>query len=312
MNELVNTSWTSGVKKRYVVPIAICLALCVFAAAYIVCRLEYDNAEKRVLANQESALVSWVSGTVEAGSLWAQGLEAQAKRVSSSELYRLFAEDVQSAGGAVAAQINDTGISDRPLPEGAAVLAEQIPLMRNLLLDFMNFNGLSDARLVNAQGLTLLSGLAQPSPLSELQKNLITRAIKHGAFSFGPVRSAPGGLVLDYADPLEPVMDDSDRVSVGALLLTTPVTGYIAQLMGRDTHAVDSMRPRLVQKTPKGLEEIQVRGTTPSVINAEHLQPTSSTSSASSADAGTIIALPSAEALKKERLCILTGGLSPN
>ncbi|MEG2139504.1 MAG: HD domain-containing phosphohydrolase, partial [Bilophila sp.] len=239
------------------------MILCIFSTAFLVCRLQYANAKKDLLTTQEEALANWVSGTTEAIGLWKDALNTQAKRVSSSELYRLFASDV-AALGAEGSAINDVDVNPaaKNLDEGAAALAEQVPLMRNLLLDFMNFNGLSDARIVNVEGQTLLSALTRPSPVDKDQRETAERAITDDKLTFGPVRVSQSGLMLDYADPLQAVLEqDKNGAPVAALLLSMPVTGQIAQFLARDTRQGSAAHPRLLQKRGESLEELQVQST---------------------------------------------------
>ena len=263
----------SGLKNKYVMLLAACIALSVFGVAYIVCGLQYANTKKEMLAAQEAALHSWVSGTADAVNLWTRSLESQAKRVSASEMYRMFAEDVENLGGNAAASVNSSDLNkDAVLEEGVAALAEQVPLMRTLLLDFMNFSGLTDARVVNSKGLTLLSAMTQPVPLNANQRLTVERAMAEGKFVFGPVYSAPAGLMLDYADPLRAVMDgDGDGAPVASLLLSRAVTAQIAQFLARDMRQGDVLKPRLVQKIKDSFEELQVESPKPLRIDPQRL-----------------------------------------
>lgn len=270
--EPVSTSRISGMKNKYVILVGACMLLLILGVAYIVCGLQYANTKKDMLASQEDAMGSWVQGTVEAVNLWTAFLEEQAKRVSTSELYRIFAEDVESMGAQTSSTINMADVKPSDLPEGAAALADQIPYMRNLLLDFMNFNGLTDARIVNARGHTVLSAMAQPIPVGPEQRETAERAISTGGFVFGPVRSASAGLVIDFADPLRAVLDaDVAGSPVAALLLNRAVTGQIAQFLARDMRDANVMRPRLVQKAGEKWQELEVQSSTPIDLDPERL-----------------------------------------
>ncbi len=266
------SSRVTGTKNKTVLVLAACLLLVIFGVAYVVCGLKYADTRKNMLAAQEETLRSWVSGTVEAINLWTASLESQAKRVSSSELYRLFAEDVESMGAQTSSSINMADVKSLDLPEGAAALADQVPFMRNLLLDFMNFSGLTDARIVNSKGHTILSAMSQPAPVTPEQRLTAEKAITGGTFVFGPVRSAPAGLVMDYADPLRAVLDDDSAGSpVAALLLNRAVTGQIAQFLARDLRDANVMRPRLVQKSGDAVQELEVQSPAPLDLPADRL-----------------------------------------
>ncbi len=265
------TPWFTGVKKKYGLGIAAVLAICVFGVAYFVCALQYAGTKKELLEMQKDELAAWVAGTSEAVSLWAEALDAQAKRVSSAELYRMFAADVEQLGGDAADVVNDPEAA-KNAPEGLASLSEQVPLMRNLLLDFMNFNGLSDARIVNTRGQTLLSALTRPSPVNENQRRAVEQAVASGKLAFGPVRASQAGLVIDVADPLRAVLaQNNSDAPVAALLLSKPVTGDLAQFLARDLRQADVARPHLVQRRGDALEEILVRGSAPLTLGKELL-----------------------------------------
>lgn len=53
----------------------------------------------------------------------------------------------------------------------------------------MNYNGLSDVRIVNGEGRTLLSAMTQPAPLDSEAAALVGKAVKAGEFLFGSVRA---------------------------------------------------------------------------------------------------------------------------
>lgn len=272
MSATIDTSWSTGVKKKYALLLAALLALAVFGTAYVVCTLQYERTRDRILREQEDTLESWVAGTVEAASLWAAALDSQAKRVSTSELYQLFAADVERLGGNAAAVINDDDATAKAESEDLAVLAEQVPLMRNLLLDFMNFNGFSDARIVNVKGQTLLSALARPTPITGSQQNTVLQAVESDKIAFSPVRSSQTGLILDFAEPLSQSLTQSGSdKSTAALLLSTPVTAQIARFLARDMRQTEGARPRLVQARGDMLEELRVEASQPAVVEKDRL-----------------------------------------
>lgn len=255
--------WYTGLQKKYALLIIVSLMLFVFGTAYCVCVLEYQNKKKAFLASEENALAAWVSGTAEAINLWKDALESQAKRVSSSELYRLFATEAKQMEGKDVAVLNEPDAAPMASSEDAEILTEQVPHMRNVLLDFMNYNGLTDARIVNAQGQTLLSALSRPTPVTEQQKKAVDKALDTEKMAFAPVRGTQIGLVLDYADPLQPTMTSEVEKPVAALLLTTPVTGQIAQFLARDLHQAGEAIPHLLQEQGKQLEEIRIQSPNP-------------------------------------------------
>lgn len=263
-------SWYTEIHKKYISIIAVCIIVCVLAAAYVVCNQKYKMEKKEILAQQKEVLELWTEGTVNAVSLWVTDLDTLAKRVSTSELFRIFASDAHNLDAKNTAIVNDPDVAALSPSDDASMLAEQVPLMRNVLLDFMNYNGMLDARIVNEHGQTLLSSLSRPTPVTEEQRSAVAAALSSGTISFAPVRESPAGLVLDFAQPLSAVQENKP---VAALLLTTPVTGRIAQFLARDMRQIDSGRARLLQKNGKDWEEIQVQSSRPILLDRNIVVP---------------------------------------
>ncbi len=267
-------SWYTAIHKKYIVIISICIILCILAVAYVICKQKYEIEKKDILTQQKEALELWTVGTVKAISLWTDELDALAKRVSTSELFRIFATDAYNLDEKNKAIVNDPDVAALSPSEDASMLAEQVPLMRNILLDFMNYNGMLDARIVNAHGQTLLSSLSRPTPVTKEQRAAIAAALSSNSIAFTPVRESPAGLVLDFVQPLRPVLSHSEESRpVAAILLTTPVTGQIAQFLARDMRQIGSAKARLLQKHDADWEEIQVQSASPILLSKEMALP---------------------------------------
>lgn len=242
--------------------LAVVVVLGVFALSFFLCRSEYLDRKKEILAVQEEGLAAWLRGAAEALRQWDNDMVTQSKRVSASELYRLFASEAGQFSPEAAAALNDT--ERTPADENMAMLAEQVPLMRNVLLDFMNFNGLADARLVNEQGLTILSSLSMPTPLNDVQRAVAARAIKDGKTQYAPLRATTGGLLLDLVDPLTSMLTPEGKPqAVAALLLTSPVTNSIARFLSRTVPRNTDARPYLLQNNEGVWENVQVQAIVP-------------------------------------------------
>lgn len=265
MRQEDGTSWYAGRSRKYALLVSVVVSLCVFAAAWMVCSVEYRKRKQDVLTAQQETLTAWVSGTVDAVTVWTDALHAQARRVSGSDLYRLFASELAQMDERTTALINDAD-SGVTLPDSAAALAEEVPLIRNLLLDFMTYSGLLDARIVSPAGQTVLSALSRPTPVTAGQSDTVARAVRDKIMTFAPVRASASGLVLDMADPISAVMDDGDK-PVAALLLTTPVTGPVAQFLARDLHQAD-LKPYLLQRNGDVWEDLRVQTSVPAPLNA--------------------------------------------
>lgn len=271
MNENSNSPQLTAFQRRFIVPVAILVTGCVLLLAYTLCAGQYSVKKKELLTSQEEALQAWIQGSVEAVSIWKSALESQAKRLSSSDMYRLFATELSQLDSRTTSLINDADANSSGLSEDASMLVEQVPLMRNVMLDFLNYNGLIDLRIANNAGQTLVSALARPMPLSEEQLKLVQQALKKQEIVFAPVRTSPAGLCLDYADPVFAVSGQEGE-AVAAVLLTTPVSGQIAQFLARSFHQGDHPQPFIVQKTPTGFDCLLLQSPNPVPIDSKNFE----------------------------------------
>lgn len=238
----------------------------IFLITYLVCASIYENKRTIALNKHKLTLEAWVNNTSNALSVWKESLNDQAKRISSSELYRLFAQDINDAGAEAANRINTLDSNPVEVDENIANFVEQIPLMRNLLYDFMNYNGFTDARIVNATGSTLLSALSRPTPVSEAQKALAAETIKTGQALLGPIRPSTTGLVVDFATPVRSTMGNEAEVPVAAFMLTKPITGDLAQFLARDRQQDSVFVPHIIQKENGKWYDVVVHHPKPLVI----------------------------------------------
>ncbi len=271
-----NTMSCNGFRRKYALIVAACALSILIAATWKLCNREYRTTAGNILQVYRAVMESQASETAGAVSLWATSLSEQAKRISGSELFRLFASEAAQMDPASASMLNEPDTAALSGSEEASLYGEQVTLMRDVLHDFMNYNGLLDARLVDGAGRTLLSSLPRPAPASPEQQAVAARAIAEGRTAFAPVRGSAAGLVLDYAEPILPVMnaENSDK-PVAAALFSVPVTGRIAQFLTRDRvlsgdrRAGGSLTPFLIQKHDRGWEEIRVGAPDPVPLDAE-------------------------------------------
>lgn len=272
------SSWSAGIRRKHLLLVAACLVITVFGTSGLVCTVQYERSRDRLLLEQKNALESWLAGTMEAVELWLADLDSQAQRITGSELCQLVAPGMTRRESNAASLINneqpiidetvtDQGEFDQTETGDPATLAGQVPMMRKLLLDFMNFNGFSDARIASARGQPLLSALAHPLPLLETQQQTIAAAVKRGKTAFAPVRGTQAGLILDMAAPVESLLsEDGTETSATVLLISTPVTAQITRLLARNMRQSEKARPRLVQQRGAVLEELRVESAQPVAV----------------------------------------------
>ncbi len=220
----------------------------VCGVAYVIAEDKFKTTKEEVLKQESGTLSTWTQNTVSTINLWTDSLIAQSKRVSSSELFRLFATEAASLNNEEALLLNEEEV-------GVSSLSEQVPLMRNVLVDFINLNGYVDARLLDNEGVTFLASQARPAPIDDVQVNVAKESIKNNATSFAPIVRYQNGLLMHFADPLSPVLtQDDDAGPIGTLLLSSPVISNIALFLTYDNQSGANTTPYIVQKNGDNFE----------------------------------------------------------
>ncbi len=258
-NALTPNAQTTSKKSRLVIFGGVVLAFCGVTA--IICHTFYSAQKTDILRSQQERLQLNVDTTAESIRLWRVSLENQAERVSESELFRLFAQDIASMNTNDVKLLNDAEMVDAP-SEDMAYIAEQLPHMRNILLDFTSYNGLQDARITNAEATTLLSSAPRPLPISEAQDSTIRKATSTNTTCYAPVRNSTTGMMLDYASPILAEQGESNKPqAVAAFLITTPVTGQLANFLSRTSGQSQEIRSSILQLTGDAWQVLRSDGT---------------------------------------------------
>ncbi len=258
-NALAPNVQTTSKKSRLVIFGGVVLAFCGVTA--LICHTFYSAQKTDILLSQQERLQLNVDTTTESIRLWRVSLENQSARVSESELFRLFAQDIASMNVNDVKLLNDTeDVSAQS--EDLAYIAEQLPHMRNILLDFTSYNGLQDARITNAEGSTLLSSAPRPLPITAAQTTTIKRAASTNTTSYAPVRNSTTGMMLDYASPILAEQGESATPqAVATFLITTPVTGQLANFLSRTSGANQEIRCNILQLNENSWQVLRSDGT---------------------------------------------------
>ena len=253
MNSRENVSY-SGLSKRSTLLAAVGLALVSGGIALLACFSQLESRRLDVMQRFEQDVTAWLDGARRDVEIWNADMKKLRLRISESETYRLFSGDLFGLDSRVAGVINSAEQTG-DLPGPAAVLSEEVPAIRRILLEFMNYNGLLDARLVNKNGQTILSAFSTPSPLTPEQNGAAQQTMKTGETSFLPVRGSVNGLVLDV---FEPVYDlDSPDKCVAVFMSSVPVLSKVTQFTARPKQN-DMSTADMVQRRGDMWEKMQV------------------------------------------------------
>ncbi len=260
---------SSVAKKRQALAIVVCLLIAICGVAYYVSNLNYEKKKADILNAENINLTSWVQGTIQAMSIWVESIDEQGQRISNSDSYRGFIEDVRLAGSEVASEINTSDIVTSQLDSNYDELIDQVPFWRSALYDYMNNIGMFDARIVNGEGVTILSALQIPTAITPTQAQTVKKSIDTNKISISPVRTSASTMVIDYALPILPFVYEENDPPIAAVLFTLPITNQIAQFLSRDIHAETQTIPYIIQKNGETFQNIQIHTPKPTDITTK-------------------------------------------
>jgi len=237
------------VRGLLVIAIVVVIAVAVPALMIQAERSDLDSDLKR-------RLEILARGRAEVTDIWLDGITRPAARVAESELFRLFATEMDLSGGNISdvAAGGTGGAEDPESPVGLGVpLAAQLPFMSQVLSDFVENAGFLDGYLVNRGGIAYVTSAGARQIAAE-QQALAKSVFESGESIYGPARAGPAGLVLDFYAPVFAAQSEpSEGATVGALLLTVPVGEKLGEVLVPSPLSEPGERLRLVQRAGNGL-----------------------------------------------------------
>ena len=182
--------------------------------------LEISARDKRteIVRNTELRLKISANGRAEVLSEWLNGRLALAEPISQSDLFLLFATEIDLAG-------------TESVPKGA--LADQLPYMQSALAEFARQADLAGAYLLNREGRAYIASPAAPA-LSAEQRTSARALFPTGTPTVTPLRADGDGLRLDILVPLQPPQASSAAAAertVGVLLMTLAADARLAEIL---------------------------------------------------------------------------------
>lgn len=193
-------------------------------------------------------------------STWLQGTRRLAEPLVESELLRLFAAEMDLAGGDMSRMVAPPG-EDQP---GLGVpLVEQVPFVERILSDFAANADFLAAYLVGRKGDSFVTS-SGAAPFTAQQRGLALDSIERGQTAHGPARSLPAGLVMDMAIPVYPAQVEPGRgTPVATLVLVTPLTAGLSEILAVDPLDRPGTRRALLQYADGQLQRIEPGAATP-------------------------------------------------
>lgn len=222
----------------------------VVAIAVLVPYIAIQMKRAEVVGEFERRLQILANGRGEVIATWLDGMTRPADRVVGSELFRLFATELDLSGDDISdlAARDRAGAPDPAVPSGMGVpLAAQLPFMQQVLTDFTKDADFLAAYVVARNGVAYVTS-GGADPITAAQQAIAADVFAAGVLRYGPARAAPAGLVLDvYAPIFRAQTEIGADGPVGVLLLTAPVSAALGQILTPPPLSRPSERPRLVQ-----------------------------------------------------------------
>jgi len=215
------------------------------------------NVKQREVQEQvRERLTLLASSRAEVFESWLGGLVEQTDKLISSDLFRLYATDMDMIDADPSFLI--TGI----IPDGKAYdqmaqLTDQFPLMHQTFADFTSFAGFLSGRIVHRSGQSYIGSDNRVSPLSPVQLGLIKKTFAYPLPHFSPLRQTGNGLVIDLFVPILSTATENDTKKAAAVVMLTKSAGTtITSLLSNTPLSAKGERTRIMQMTEKGYSEI--------------------------------------------------------
>lgn len=185
---------------------------------------------------------------------WLEGLVQQSERLISSDLFRLYATDMDLVDA------DPSFLITGAIPEGRkhdqmSQLADQFPLMHQTFADFTAFSGFLSGRIVHRNGQSYISSGPRQLPLTSKQSALIKKTFTSPEPHFSLLRQTDTGLVLDLCVPILSTTENETK-AVAVVLLTKSAGTTITSLLSNTPLSAKGERTRFMQMTDTGLQEL--------------------------------------------------------
>lgn len=215
-----------------------------------------DDRSTSLHAGLSARMDALARGRAEVLTTWLDGIAQAGRRLTESDLLRLFASEMalSAPGGAL-----------------AHPLAEQLPYFQQLLDDFVQQNGLVAAQLVGLDGRGYLRSTGtlamQGGPAPEIDPKAERGVSPIRAGDIDDATILGGRLLLDVALPVpiaQPLHDGNPEVAA-VLTMTVPVADQLNSLLDAGPLLGIGERFRLIQRGVGGVEQV-IAGPDPRIV----------------------------------------------
>ena len=220
-----------------------------------------SDKESGVLENQQKRFHLLVQGRAEVIGSFLGNIAHHGDRLIKSDLFRLYATEIDAFAGDLSVLFG-TVRDDGDVESDGASLAEQLPMMENMLREFSTYAGFVNARILSKEGEAYIATDGHLPPMSEEQIAAARAAMQDNGPKYSSLRKTPLGMEMDVYVPIYPpdAVGGTDEVptesAVGVLMMTRQVSGKITELLSNSPLAGKGEKTRLMQKTGAGYREV--------------------------------------------------------
>lgn len=237
----------SGRSKRLLgfgIFIAVVLIGIIFAVAYHSLSETRKGMEEE-LAQRQKTIVASRAETTDA---WLESLVEQSRRLVGSDLFQLFASEVDKLPGGVpllfSAEEDNAERNDQ-----AEQLSSQLPLMRTMLSEFVSYTGFSSARIVNSKAETYMTTEASMPSLSSAQRRMVQQVVESGSLYYAPLEILAKGTTLDiYLPIMAPSYQGTGGKPVAVLILSQLIDAKLGEILAPGVVVEKGRKLKMVQK----------------------------------------------------------------
>lgn len=248
-NQAVQIDTTEPLKqKKRLFRLSCWVLLLVVSVAVFLIYWGLDNKQKALEHALEKRLEVLAKGRVDVISVWLEGLSAQGNRIIHSDLFRLYASEVDLIEEDISLLLT-TPLGTEPAANTEyQQLAEQLPMMQNLLREFTQYSGFLSGRIINRSGLSYIATDAGTRPLNKDQALLTQQALRENRIIYSPAKATGNGLILHIYLPI-PALQMSDETTrpVAVLQLSKNISGKVNEILSTSPLIGKGEQTRLLQ-----------------------------------------------------------------
>lgn len=246
-------------KARYAVLILL-LILVAVAACAATAWWNITNNSTQMLQSVKDSQELQAKGKVSVISTWLESVSNQGDRLINSEIFRIYATEVDRLEGD-AALLTPTGQEllqeQGEENDDAFMLSAQQPMMARLLDEFVSYSGFLSGRVINRKGQSYIATDASTVSLSEAQDAMAKQCLADGQKRYSPLRVTPTGLVMDLFLPIFQTSETGEHGdAVAVLMLSKLMTGKATEFLSNVPLAGHNYQIHLVQKGAAGVQQI--------------------------------------------------------